>query len=438
MKAVIGIVIWLAMIYGAVTYVGSPAVESTHPVQQLTRFAMAPRVRVSLRFEPEQWLAVGDPIYEAGKPNTSPIGRIVQLGTENSTDITPEYATVAVAEFYSSAPELTPNTELQFYETPSSLEWVIATMLPQHKRQEIANLMAGSLEIHQEKLWRDLQPIIARVLNESQGIIQQDLRRAIANRSEAFSRISTKYQQSFIDKKLIPVFEREVWPIVREEASPLMDEIGSELWAQASIWRLSWRYLYDISPLPQKDLTKKEFGRFVEDKGIPLVKQYLPAIMKVQQRIFHRVANNQNVAQVFREGFSEITNDREIKNLLNEIFQDVFVNNLRLQETWTRAWESQEMRQVMQDANERLGPTVTQIGEAMFGNPKKEITPEFSEVLRSRVLFKDSRWLVLHTADIAEGSEEDRRLRSGESLLVRTGQGPVVRPFHLRARPRRP
>ena len=35
------------------------------------------------------------------------------------------------------------------------------------------------------------------------------------------------------------------------------------------------------------------------------------------------------------------------------------------------------------------------IGDALFGNREKGITPEFSRVLRSQILLKDRRWLVV-------------------------------------------
>jgi hypothetical protein len=78
---------------------------------------------------------------------------------------------------------------------------------------------------------------------------------------------------------------------------------------------------------------------------------------------------------------------------------------------------------LMLKANERLGPTVTQIGEAMFGNPRKQITPEFSDVLRSRVLFKDSRWLTL---------SEVQNATSDPSFIL-PGPADPKRPFHVPA-----
>jgi len=59
-----------------------------------------------------------------------------------------------------------------------------------------------------------------------------------------------------------------------------------------------------------------------------------------------------------------------------------------------------------------LGPTITKIGQALLGSPELGITPEFSRVLRHRILKKDDRWMVLHLrADRGNQSATPSQLR---------------------------
>ena len=61
----------------------------------------------------------------------------------------------------------------------------------------------------------------------------------------------------------------------------------------------------------------------------------------------------------------------------------------------------------MRIANDRLQPTVTEIGKALFGSPRTGITPEFARVLRNRVLHKDERWLILKSTPGTDHPKHD-------------------------------
>ncbi|MEZ6094822.1 MAG: hypothetical protein R3C03_11410 [Pirellulaceae bacterium] len=360
------------------------------------------------------------------------MGRITYVEAEADRDRVSAIAEVVTAEIYSTVPRLyQENARVDFYETSKSLEWVVETMLPPEKRRQISTLILESLEEHREELWRELQPVLANVLHESQVILQDELKTAISKRRAEFERIAGSYQTEFIEKQLLPVVETEVWPIVREETGPLVEVVGEEIWSEASVWRLAWRYIYDVSPLPQRDLTRKEFERFVDDKAIPILRSHVPEFLKTQRRVIDRVADNEKLQAVFRSGLAQLSNDEEVRRLLGEVFQEVFVDNSRLREAWLNAWKGDEMQAVMVRANEKLGPTITQIGESLFGNPTTEITPEFSEVLRSRVLFKDDRWFLLRIDSTVSANSP------ANEFVVRPGTERVERPFHIPATPRK-
>ncbi len=429
MKVILGIAIWTSILIGLLYWIKPAANVESNPATQVATFIVQPRHIVELKFAQKQLLKVGDMIFGDDPSQKKPIGRIVRVESNASQKRELVFADFAVAEFFSSSPALFKDqATITYHETPTSLEWVVATMLPPKKREEISQLIMGSLDEHREVLWNELQPVLAKALTESQFIIQRHLRTALEKRSEQFSAIAKEYQAEFIETELIPVLEKEVWPIVREETGPLVEVVGSEIWNQASVWRLTWRYLYDASPLPQHDLTRKEFDRFVDSKAIPILKKHVSEFLEAQNRVINRIANNVAVQDVFQAGLQRVSHDEKIKTLLNEIFLELFVDNDELRNTWRSMWESPEMKSVMANANERLGPTVTQIGESLFGNPNREITPEFSEVLRSKVLFKDRRWFVLHIDNSAETGTE-----RVHELFVTVGSPHASRPFHVPA-----
>jgi hypothetical protein len=110
----------------------------------------------------------------------------------------------------------------------------------------------------------------------------------------------------------------------------------------------------------------------------------------------------------------------------------VITDNPRLKQVWRDVWSTPEAQAALSDANSRLEPTITAIGETMFGNPRKRITPEFSQVLRNKVLFKDQRWLVLQLPKDGEQKSSSR----ARELNVINGDSNAPNPFHIPARSR--
>jgi hypothetical protein len=422
-KVLFGALLWLVAL--GFFWQQAQRVEPTqsHPIAQVGRFLIQPTRTIELRFEEEQIVKVGDPVYSADETIIAPIGRIKRVISSDSTEVMETWADFVIVELYSTCPPLTPQSRFFYNETPLSLEWVLETMLPESKRREISQLIVDSLSEHRDELWADLKPITEKLMRDSQTVILEDLREALSQRSDLIGEVAEKYRSEFIEREVLPVVEREIWPIIERESAPLVQIIGTELWAQASLWRLTWKYLYDASPLPQRDLTRKEFNRFLNEKARPILDSHMPEILELQRRLFQEISGNPEVTRLMKSGLEKITSDEEIRRLVREVSRDVLVDNPRLRELWTNTWESAEMQALMLKANERLGPTITQIGEALFGNPRKKITPEFSDVLRSRVLFKDSRWLTLSEVP---GAKSDPG-------VILPGPADPKRPFHVPA-----
>jgi hypothetical protein len=306
-------------------------------------------------------------------------------------------------------------------------------MLSPQIRSEIIELLTVAFNEHQAEIAQRLQPLLLESLRRSSEVLRDDFRRAVLERREELRAISSRYQQEFINPQLTPLLRDEVWPIIQRESRPLANLIGQQLWEQASLWRLTWRLVYDASPLPQRDLTRKEFNRFVSDHVVPTLEDHLGDFVDLQKRIISEVIANERVRTVAGEGFDQLTNDVELQRVLLGILNDVLTDNPRLKSVWQDVWSTPEAQSALADANERLEPTITAIGEAMFGNPRKQITPEFSKVLRNKVLFKDQRWLVLYPA---ANEATDSGLPPEATLPVESGDPLAPNPFHVPARSR--
>jgi hypothetical protein len=433
LKAVAGLIFWLALLLGAATWLSNGGDGDRERMGRLWEFVSGSRRKVVLKLAQPDLIKVGDQIFLAGRTGGPAVGRVTRVESPTSAEQQLVWADYAEAEFYSSAPALKAGARLTLHQNPQSLDWVIETMLSPQIRSEIIELLTVAFNEHQAEIAQRLQPLLLESLRRSSEVLRDDFRRAVLERREELRAISSRYQQEFINPQLTPLLRDEVWPIIQRESRPLANLIGQQLWEQASLWRLTWRLVYDASPLPQRDLTRKEFNRFVSDHVVPTLEDHLGDFVDLQKRIISEVIANERVRTVAGEGFDQLTNDVELQRVLLGILNDVLTDNPRLKSVWQDVWSTPEAQSALADANERLEPTITAIGEAMFGNPRKQITPEFSKVLRNKVLFKDQRWLVLYPA---ANEATDSGLPPEATLPVESGDPLAPNPFHVPARSR--
>ena len=387
-----------------------------------------------MTFASKTEIRVGDPIFLFDGDRPVQIGEIARVESKDSPNKEPAYTKYAIARLYANAPALDGNTYFTHHATPENIGWVVQTMLPKHMRERLGELISEAYVNHHKEIVAELKPIIRSALSEAAVVVREDLESALAKRSDEIQKIADRYQTDLVEERIVPLIKKEIWPIVQEEGKPLAEEIGEDIWKKVSVWRFGLRIAYDISPLPKRDLTKKEFNKFVENEVVPVIDAYLPDILKVQQKIISQVTQNEAVKKLFGEVVAEVANDEELKTLVTEVLREVFVDNERLNTIFKEHWTSPEAERAMAITQERLEPTITTIGEELFGNPHQSITPEFNRVLRNKVLLKDVRWLVLHVADgdsqlsklLKESGNDTKRLNVIENDYI--SPNPFYRP----------
>jgi hypothetical protein len=240
-----------------------------------------------------------------------------------------------------------------------------------------------------------LRPVAERSLRESLAILEQDLPAAFANHRPQLQAIGARYHQDIVEDELVPLVKQEIWPIVRRHGEPTANEVGSEIWQRVSLWRFGWRYVYDKSALPKKDLVDQEWQRFVEQEALPILQEHSDDFLRVVENSLKDTARNPQVRSVLRRNLVRMMEDPELQQVLGQIFREAVVDNPRLRESLERNWTGPEAQAAFQLAAERFEPTVRRIGDVVFGTPETGISPEFAQVLRNQILHKDRRWFLL-------------------------------------------
>ena len=270
----------------------------------LWNFATTPRRNGELELEPRCEIGVGDPIFADQGGGFRQIGEV--------TFVLPQPGRPRVqAVFYATAPPLSSRSVLTYHQTPDSFEWVLRTMLPAEKRKQIADELKLAFDQNREEVLRQLRPVVEGAIRAALSAVEQEVPQAIARHRDDLERLGGKYQREILERQIVPLVRSEVWPIVRRHAEPMANEVGQEIWQRASLWRFGWRYAYDKSPLPQRDLTQQEWQRFVRQEAVPVLQSHTEDFVRVQQQIVRELAADPKVRAAVSGSLNQIASDPE-------------------------------------------------------------------------------------------------------------------------------
>jgi hypothetical protein len=382
---------------------------------QLQQFWLGERRTIELTFGHPSQLAIGDPIFhQDANGQLLQIGEIQQLSA-GGVELAARVGTAdrATARLYATAPPFSHAAEMHLHQTPKSFGWVVKTLLPPERRQQVEKEIRDALTEHQAEILAALLPVVEQSVRDALAVVEKDLPKSLTRHRGELEALGAKYQDRVIRKQLVPLVRTEIWPIARDEADPLIKQVGRELWDELSLWRFGWRFLYDRSPLPGKQLTEQEWQRFVDENAIPILEQHADEFIELIQTIVRQVASNPRVRAELKRQMQQLMDDPALRAVLGKIAREVFIDNPRLHAVLRERWTSPEAQQAMELAGKRLEPAIRRIGDQLFGTRETGITPEFAAVLRSQVLAKDRRWLMLvdSSPELADPATSPRELR---------------------------
>ncbi len=395
-RIVIGICLWVALLAAGLWSVDRKVKDegfSREEIQSdVTGLLTSDRQVLPVQSTQALRFVVGDPVFRSTQQGIVQVGEVSTV-FEDDKSVRAGFSQNAEVVLYDGV-----NTDtivLTHYTSPDSLAATVATMLPPEKRMQIATEIRNAAERHKDEIVAELKPLIEKSIRESVKVLEEELTLALRRHREDFSKLGARYQRDLVNKEVVPLVREELLPIVRTNAQPLAEDIGKVLWDKLSLWRFGWRYLYDKSPLPERDRVKNEWTRFMEKEIVPEFEKRSDDIVKVVQKIFSEAAKNKEVRAAVKRNLSSIIEDPEVHRIVWQILREVMVDSPRVREVLERTWKSPEAQKAFQLASARFEPTAVRIGEMLFGTPEGGITPEFAAVLRRQILNKDQRWLVI-------------------------------------------
>ncbi len=390
--------------------------DLTHSVGQWLTHSNKETVATS-----EMMLSVGldDPIFVATND-----GRFVQAGHVSNVDDTrsrdPKPVQQVRIVIYDSAIDQFPEGYyLEYHTTPMNLDWVVRMLIPPERQQQIGDLIQKEWSLHQEVVLREFKPVINDGLRRVVKSVEAELPQIIERHRDDFRALGDRFEADILQEELLPLAKDEILPVIQEELQPLALEIANALWNRVSLVSFTWRYLYDVSPLPQRNALRSEFQRFVDEEAIPELESRTDEFVEVTKVVIKRVLENERVRSTFSDSVERMVEDPDLQRIVWDIIRESSVENPVLRKE-LKAWMASYRKQAaVRLASGRLETMVRAIGDLIMGTREGGVTPEFARILRSQVLRKDRRWFVM-----VPNSDSERQ----PSVEIRRAASPMLFP----------
>lgn len=413
----VGSCFWLVFVCGGfilLVMLGGATGKQAGSVARLIQYGLGREevIPIQMSSDPRSpgTFAEGDPVFVRGED-----GEWIDVGFVKHVSFGPMSTTGSIVWHQS---QFDPSMySLHFYESRGNLRELWEMLVPASKRRAVEQLIRSTMEAHAAEITSALQPIVTGAMQESLPAVEMGLRESFVRHRSELEEVGKRYEETLLREQLLPLLREEVLPVVRFHGEPLAREIGLQLWDRASIWRFGWRALYDRTPLPQRDLLRREWDRFVDEEAVPVLEGHVPDMLEVQKRIVIDVLRNSAVRDELGAMAEQILADPQLQALVMKMLREAVVENSKLHQVWMDHWKSPAAQAAFELTGERLEPMIRRIGEEILGTPEGGIEPGLARVLRNQILQKDKSWLVA----IRE-PQESQKNRSGQ-LLQQAAQG---------------
>lgn len=415
-RIAIGLVIALVV---AVTTDSVRRLRQWEPASSLTGYWFGGN-RIVEMAAPRGWVLVGEPIFHQGPTGKwSQVGYVERVGPG-------ERSTESVFVRWHAA-ELDPRAhEVAAYEYRGSLIETLQVMFPPEKREVIRERLVAAVAESGETLGSQLLPLVERGVRESLPVFEREWIAAFERHRDGWQAIGSRHKDEWLSR-LVPLAKDPVIPIARQQLEPTFQQIGRELWDRASLWRFTWRAIYDRTPLPRRDLTREEWARFVEEEVIPVIESHADDIAVATQATLLQIVRHPQVRAELGETFADLADDPEVRNWLVELLRETLVDSPAVRQVWLDVWTGEEARAAFSRVGDRIEPLVRELGGELFGTPATGIDPGFARVLRHQILGKDRRWLI---ASARAGGEPGAGAVVADSpQVIRRGTGDPTYPL---------
>lgn len=412
-----GLLIWGVAAGGVTAVAAARGGELRGPGSRLVRYAMhSPRrVTVELLSLPDPaggWtlLAPGDPVV--ARSDRTYVGSVESVGPLRADGVSP-LSTPVFTAVIALDPEVDPSdlegAPYQFETSSGDLAWVLETLLPEAKREQIRHELQWSFTDHSEEIAQVLRPIGEDVLEHTMTVLDTNLAPVLKAHEKEIQALLDRHRETFKDE-LLPVLKSQLGPSVKEKARPIMTKIGRELWDQLPMWDLSWSLFRDKLPWQQKSYVDEWWSTFLETKAIPIVKEHEEELMKAGENLLQEGIRDPKVRAAFGAAWRRLAKDPEFKKLVRAIVEDALIRPYDASGLAKKLFADEGHRARFAALEQSFAPTLRRIARLVSMDERTNgLSPDLARVLRRIVFGKDARWVAVAATGpirrVSDGSE---------------------------------
>lgn len=385
-----GLAFWIGVAVAAALGVFTPRGSAADAADRLVAYAVSSPRHLVLDVPQGAELRPGDPVFVS-----APDRFLVRVGRVESTG-----GGAAVLALHPEAEErLREGLVARVYAVPDTVAWIVATLLPRAKTDEIRSLTVEFFRREGEAIRAALMPELEESVREVVAFYEEELPAALARHADEIEALATKHREGVIRRDLVPVVKEVGGKLAAEKFRPLAEEVGREIMDSLPVWSLGWRYLWEKVPFTDDQQMKKRFEKYFREEAEPILAAHTDEAVRLLGEVLKEMASDPRVRAAVRRVATEVAEDPEVAALAKELFSELVLRNERLVSLLRKRWE-EGLRDAVASAASRTEPLVKDIVNAVVKDADGEgLSPRFAHVLRTRVFWKDRRWVLLVPGD---------------------------------------
>jgi hypothetical protein len=392
-RVVVGVVIWSACLLAGLrsaSLLGDDSVLRA-TATSVWAYLVTPTQNFQAEAAAEIFVEAGDPVFLHFADQPAKL-----VGSVRSVDriSVPGSAKVSI--------ELTGNDvsgplsiqELVAHVTDRSGQGVLRTLLPAEKQKQLLSELATAWASRKDQTLRVITPALKQMMDDLYPVIESELEKSIVRHKDQFAEIVERHRRDYWSDEFASLASQVAWPIVRTKAQPVFDDMAGEIFQRVSVWRLGWRYLVDKVGVGNGAL-EAEWSRIIAEDALPIVESHMPQLADVATSVLAESAADPRVQETLRLAVHRFIQDAAVQELAGKILREAIMDNPSVSEAVSHTLDRPAVKEAWSQLAGEWEPVMVSLVERIVSGPEGEISPELARVLRSSLLGKDLRWLVI-------------------------------------------
>jgi len=293
---------------------------------------------------------------------------------------------------------LTTDMRATYFTVPGTAAWIMNTLIPRERVLEIQTLWKAFYARERAGINAELWPAVKDSLQEILTFYEKEVPRVIQSNRFDVDAIIAKHRKGVFERDFMPALQDVAWNLAQARFSPLLEEVGRELWDLLPVWGLGWRYMYEHVPFTKKDHVKQRFKVFLDKEALPVLKSRTREVMALLSNLFQDTFRDPRVITALRKMVGEIAEDPQTLQVLKKLSTELFLKNDRLLSLVRERWEDKGLKKAFSSVGVKFEPLIRDaVNSIVLNEDGSCLSPRLSQVLRSRVLKKEGAWVLLES-----------------------------------------